>query len=204
MGDVPGRVAGGRIDFHAPLRFGEHATRRSRIATVEEKTGRSGRLVFVTLEHVISAGGAPRLTETQTVVYRAAPEPGAAAPEGPEIEERAEFSREVDPDTVLLFRYSALIFFGHRIHYDLPYTREVEGHPDLLVHGPLTATLLTDLGLTRLEGRRLTGLSIRALQPLYAGRPFTLEGRESGGGLRLWARSPGGRAAMRVDLELSE
>ncbi len=199
---LPRRMwAGGGVRITAPLRIGDHVRKTSTIRAIKETSGRSGRLCFVTLDHAFTVGGAHRLTETQTIVYRKPPQPGAPPPAGTPAPGDATFGRAVQPDTVLLFRYSALIFYGHKIHYDAPYTRQVEGYPGLLVHGPLTATLLIELGLSQASGRELEDVQIRAMSPLFAQDPFRLKGRhEPDGGITLWARTPEGMTAMTVTL----
>jgi 3-methylfumaryl-CoA hydratase len=202
---LPRRMwAGGRISIEAPLRLGEEVEKLSTIRSIEEKSGRSGRLCFVTVDHDFSVAGEHRLRETQKIVYREPPAPGSAPPPGQPAPGDAEFSRVVTPDPVMLFRYSALIFYGHRIHYDIDYSREVEGYPGLVVHGPLTATLLVDLGLDHLDGRRLAAFDIRAMRPLFAPTPFTLEGRKTETGATLWARTPDGDTAMVVTLHAAD
>jgi 3-methylfumaryl-CoA hydratase len=201
---LPRRMwAGGRVEIAKPLLLGETAERHSTIRKIEEKTGRSGRLCFVTLDHDFSVAGEHRLRETQTIVYREMPDPDAPAPPLRPAPETCAFSRTVTPDPVLLFRYSALIFFGHRIHYDADYTLREEGYPGLVFHGPLTATLLVELGLAHLPGARLTGFDIRALAPLFVTAPFRLEGRRTATGADLWARTPDGGIAMTVTLQVA-
>ena len=202
---LPRRMwAGGRIEIAAPLRIGEVAERTSTVADVTLKEGRSGRLGFVTVEHAFSVDGAPRLTETQTIVYRAPPAPGAPLPAGPPAPDDAEWRREIVPDPVLLFRYSALIGIAHRIHYDADYARDVEGYPGLLVHGPLTATLLAREGLAHAGGRAPAALEIRATAPLFAGGAVALEGKHDGRRQHLWARTPEGASAMSVTIEYAD
>lgn len=199
---LPRRMwAGGRVSIDAPLRLGETVEKTSTIRAIEEKNGRSGRLCFVTVDHDFSVGGAHRLRETQNIVYRAPPTPGSTPPPGKPAPDDAHFTQVVTPDPVLLFRYSALIFYGHRIHYDADYTRNIEGYPDLVVHGPLIATLLIQLGLEHLGHSRLTAFDIRAMAPLFADAPFTLEGRLTPEGAALWARRPDDTIAMTVTLE---
>jgi 3-methylfumaryl-CoA hydratase len=199
---LPRRMwAGGRITIDAPLRLGETVEKVSTIRAIKEKTGRSGRLCFVTVDHDFTVDGEHRMRETQNIVYR---EPGGAARPGEPAPEDAEFSRVVTPDPVLLFRYSALIFYAHRIHYDLDYTREVEDYPGLVAHGPLTATLLVELGLTHFGGRPLAAIDIRAMQPLFAPDPYTLAGRRTESGATLWARTPDGATAMTLTLHAAE
>ncbi|SIT13232.1 3-methylfumaryl-CoA hydratase [Roseivivax lentus] len=198
---LPRRMwAGGRVTIDAPLRLGERAQKVSSIRAIEEKTGRSGRLCFVTVDHDFSVAGVHRLRETQNIVYRDPPAPGSPTPPGTPAPDDAEFRQVITPDPVLLFRYSALIFYGHRIHYDADYARDVEGYPGLVVHGPLTATLLVQLGLKHMDGRRLTAFDIRAMAPLFDTAPFTLEGRRTETGVTLWARTPEDTLAMTVTL----
>jgi 3-methylfumaryl-CoA hydratase len=199
---LPRRMwAGGRVTVEKPLLLGEEVEKRSTIRAVEEKTGRTGRLCFVTVDHDFSVAGEHRLRETQKIVYREAPAAGAPPPAGTPAPQDATFSRTITPDPVLLFRYSALIFYGHRIHYDADYTREEEGYPGLVVHGPLIATLLVGLGLERLGARQLHSFDIRAMSPLFVTAPFTLEGRDTDEGATLWARTPDGDVAMTVSLQ---
>jgi len=198
---LPRRMwAGGNVTIEKPLRLGEEVEKTSTIRAIDEKNGRSGRLCFVTVDHDFAVAGEHRLRETQQIVYREAPAEGAKAPAGTPAPDDATFSRTITPDPVLLFRYSALIFYGHRIHYDADYTRTQEGYPGLVVHGPLVATLLVRLGLERLGERRLKSFDIRAMSPLFDTAPFTLEGRDTDDGATLWARSPAGDLAMTVTL----
>ncbi|MCE8009648.1 MaoC family dehydratase N-terminal domain-containing protein [Aestuariivita sp.] len=199
---LPRRMwAGGRVSIQAPLRLGETVQKTSTIRAIKDKTGRSGRLCFVTVDHDFSVGGAHRLRETQNIVYRAPPAPDMAPPPGTPAPDDATFRRRITPDPVLLFRYSALIFYGHRIHYDLDYTRLTEGYPGLVVHGPLTATLLVDLAMEQLGLRQPRAFDISAMAPLFGPEPFWLEGRETEDGLFLWARGPDDTLAMTVTLE---
>ncbi|MFL6697874.1 MAG: MaoC family dehydratase N-terminal domain-containing protein, partial [Vitreoscilla sp.] len=143
---LPRRMwAAGRLQFHGPLRVGETVTRSSEITDVQAKDGKSGPLVFVTLRHELASGGALAVTEEQDIVYRGHPLAGSAPPAMKPAPLEAAWRREIHPDPVLLFRYSALTFNGHRIHYDRPYATGIEGYPGLVVHGPLLATLLADL-----------------------------------------------------------
>jgi len=201
---LPRRMwAGGRVTIKKPLLLGEEVEKTSTIREVEEKNGRTGRLYFVTVDHDFAVAGEHRLRETQKIVYREAPTPGTSPPSGIQAPQDATFSRSVTPDPVLLFRYSALIFYGHRIHYDADYTRAEEGYPGLVVHGPLIATLLVQLGLGQLGARKLRSFDIRAMSPLFGIAPFTLEGRNTADGADLWARTPDGNTAMTVTLHAS-
>jgi 3-methylfumaryl-CoA hydratase len=206
-GALPRRMwAGSRLTFHAPIPLGEEIVRRSTILSVEPKTGRSGEMVFVTVEHAVSAAGELAVREEQDIVYREAPKLGAAPPPPAETLPEAEWTQRITPDPVLLFRYSALTYNAHRIHYDRDYARAEEGYPGLVVHGPLIATLLLDHYLRRHSKARITGFSFRALTPLFDIAPFDLNGRETNGGAELWTSGQDGRIAMkaRVTIETKD
>lgn len=197
--ELPRRMwAGSRIRYLADLPVGCVARRASRILKVTSKVGRAGALCFVTVEHSIAHEGIECIREEQDIVYREATPPGSAAPREPERhDDQATWTEAFEADTTLLFRYSALTFNGHRIHYDLPYACEEEGYPGLVVHGPLTATLLQRFAVEHGGGRRLAEFSFRGVTSLFADRAFQLEGREDGdSGLVLWARGPQGELAM--------
>ncbi len=192
---LPRRMwAGGRLTFHHPLRLGQSVTRTSQVVAVSEKSGARGALVFVTLRHSLVNAEGLAIEEEQDLVYReaaATPRPAAlAAPVPP-----ADWRLPVPTDPTLLFRYSAITFNGHRIHYDLPYATEVEGYPGLVVQGPLTATLLLDTWL-RQSGRVARSYSFRGQAPLFGGDTLVLCGRGTDGGGELWAEGPGGYVAM--------
>jgi 3-methylfumaryl-CoA hydratase len=203
---LPRRMwAGGRLTFHAPLEVGEQATRTSTIANIEDKTGRSGRLVFVTVQHTIEVGGELKLEEEHDIVYRDAPQEGAR-PQQPQLAPEGEtWRRTIDADAVMLFRYSALTFNGHRIHYDYPYVTQVEGYPGLVVHGPLIATLLADLVRREQPDATLQSFAFRALRPTFSGQPFTVCGRPSADGktIDLWAKDHEGYLTMRATAALA-
>jgi 3-methylfumaryl-CoA hydratase len=197
--------AGSRIRYLAGLPVDALAARRSRIQKIENKTGKSGALVFLTVEHTISSDGVPCIIEEQDVVYREATATGVASTSPVTASTSApksfdgvpEWSSRFEPDTTLLFRYSALTFNGHRIHYDQAYAQDVEGYPDLVVHGPLTATLLQQFAVAHGAGRSLARFDFRGVHPLFVGRAFQLEGRRSDEAtLALWARGPDGELAM--------
>ena len=203
---LPRRMwAGGRLTFHAPLKVGEHAKRISTIANIEDKTGRSGRLVFVTVQHAIEAGGELKLEEEHDIVYRDAPQEGARPPQAALAPEGESWRRTIDADAVMLFRYSALTFNGHRIHYDYPYVTEVEGYPGLIVHGPLIATLLVDLVRREQPNAVLQSFAFKALRPTFAGHPFTVCGKPSADGktIDLWAKDHEGYLTMRATAALA-
>ncbi len=206
---LPRRMwAGVRMRFDRPLRVGETATRVSTVADVTPKTGRTGTLCFVTVRHEISGEAGLATLEEHTTVYRgdaagAAARPGAAAP--PQVPE-AVWSREVDPTTVLLFRYSALTMNSHRIHYDRDYVTGAEGYPGLLVHGNLTATLLLDLFRRARPHAALRTFAVRALAPLFDGAPFTVAGAPGPGPGegRLWALTPAGGLAQSAEIAFED
>lgn len=200
---LPRRMwAGSRITFHAPLPLETDVMRRSTIENVEEKAGRSGRLVFVTVRHEIFASGEPVLTDCHDLVFREAPGKEPAAPPRGEPAPAAgiSMSRAVTPDPVMLFRYSALTFNGHRIHYDHDYVRNVEGYPGLVVHGPLTATLLLDLYSRHRPDAVVSAFEFRGVSPLFDTGSFMLLGVERDDGADLYAVDGGGHVAMKARL----
>jgi len=195
---LPRRMwAGSRIRYLSDLAIGSAAVRRSNILKVANKTGKRGSLCFVTVENVTCSDGRECIVEEQDIVYKEATAPGTPAPSPTPHEDTPAWTRVVAPDTTLLFRYSALTFNGHRIHYDQAYARDVEGYPDLVVQGPLTATLLQGFAVEHAGGRQLAGFDFRGVNPLFVDRPFTLEGRQADdGALAVWARGPDGELAM--------
>jgi len=202
---LPRRMwAGSVLRFHEPIPLSAVMERRSSIADVAAKTGRSGALVFVKVRHEITVAGRLALEEQQDIVYRDMPEPNRShrptdSPAPPA--HGAEFMREVTPDSVLLFRYSALTFNAHRIHYDLPYCQTVEGYPGLVVHGPLIAILLLDHFLQHDARRRLRGFRFRAERPSFDTAPFRLCMARTTAGADLWATDTDGRETMRATAE---
>lgn len=198
---LPRRMwAGGRLQWHAPLQIGEGVRRTSRIASVTHKAGRSGDLVFVLVQHEVSVGQQVVLTEEQDLVYRAPPRPGDPPPPPQAAPDDAVWKREIRPDPVLLFRYSALTFNGHRIHYDRSYATEVEAYPGLVVHGPLIATLLMDLIRRERPDAAVCSFSFRAVRPLYDLHVFHVCGKPSpdGKSAHLWAEDNDGGLAMQA------
>jgi 3-methylfumaryl-CoA hydratase len=189
--------AGSQIEFVEPLRLGQTISRNSRIMDVRLKEGRSGSLVFVDVCHEISADGRLAVVDHHNIVYRDMPksdEPvsaGIAPPDSPT------WLRRIEPDDVLLFRYSALTFNGHRIHYDRRYVTTIEGYPGLIVHGPLIATLLLDLLRRELPLAQVKGFTFKALKPLFDIAPFEVCGRMlDNKTVKLWAQSSDGYLAM--------
>lgn len=204
---LPRRMwAGSRIAFHAPVPIGATMTQQSTIGAVEAKSGASGDMVFVTVRHEISADAKLSIREEQDIVYREPPKgtaPSASQRSRAADEERKpEWTRTVTPDSVQLFRFSALTFNSHRIHYDREYCRRVEGYPGLVVHGPYTATLLVDHFLRHHPGARIGKLQFRAQRPLFDVAPFHLCGRNSDdSGVELWVRGPSGETAMTMRID---
>jgi 3-methylfumaryl-CoA hydratase len=207
---LPRRMwAGGRIWFPGELRIGDKAVRRSTVKDVAFKEGKSGRLVFVLVEHRIQAGGQDVIVEEHDIVYRDMPaadaDPKAAGPAEKPAPQGAEWERKVLPDEAMLFRYSALIFNAHRIHYDREFTQQDEGYPNLIIHGPLIAALLMDLGHREMsaKGQRMTRFAYRAVQPSFTdGREMTFQGKLTGDhSADLWALQQDGWLAMQADAD---
>ena len=199
---LPRRMwAGSDLTFHAPLHVGDAVSRVSTIDSVAGKSGRSGALVFVKVRHEItrSTDGVRAITEFHDIVYRDAPREGESSAPPQPAPGAAAFERRWVPDDVLLFRYSALTFNAHRIHYDRRYATQVEGYPGLVVHGPLIATLLLDLLRDQVPERRVTRFTFRALRPLFDTEAFTVCGAPMPDGtFDLWAQDAAGGLAMRA------
>jgi 3-methylfumaryl-CoA hydratase len=193
---LPRRMwAGGELEFLEPLRVGDEVTRNSRIADVTMKTGSTGALCFVSVEHVITTPRGTAIRERQDIVYReistASPpaKPAALSP-------AAQHSVSHMADPVLLFRYSALTFNGHRIHYDRDYVTKVEGYPGLIFHGPMQAALLVEFA-AKLRGTAPRKFSYRGLQPLFEGSEFSINANESDTGMELWTANAAGQPTMK-------
>ncbi len=196
---LPRRMwAGSQFEFHAPLCAGQTVERRSTIASVNAKDGRTGPLVFVKVRHDYHADGAAAssVTEFHDIVYRALRQPGDVDPPAQAAPADAEWSHDWHPDEVMLFRYSALTFNGHRIHYDRRYVTEVEGYPGLVVHGPLIATLLMDLLRRHLPQDQVATFNFKAVRPTFDGHPMRVNGRRDGQAVRLWAQDHEGWLTM--------
>lgn len=195
---LPRRMwAGSRVRFVAPLHIGQQVSRRSEILSVEPKSGKQGKLVFVTVRHVLSNEAGVAIDEEQDIVYREPPASSVKPPALPTDAKQAEWGDTLTPDPVMLFRYSALTYNAHRIHYDLPYARDVESYPGLVVQGPMTATLLLT-AFQRRSGARIKTFRFRGQSPLFADRPLRICGKANGtpGAHDLWAEGPGGYTAM--------
>jgi len=195
---LPRRMwAGSRFTFHHPLRIGETVSKTSTVQKVDHKSGRSGDLVFVTVAHRLENDAGVAIDEEHDIVYRdmpsvtTTPVVPAQAPEG------SDFHRDVDPNSVLLFRYSALTFNGHRIHYDQPFCTTTEGYAGLVVHGPLLATLLIDLLRRQVPDAWVKTFEFRAMAPVFDIHRFSVHGQDLGkGAFRLWIRRDDGALAM--------
>jgi 3-methylfumaryl-CoA hydratase len=207
---LPRRMwAGSRVQWLAPLSVGDRIERVSKIESVTHKAGRTGDLIFVLVKHAISNQHGLALIEEHDIVYRDAPGPDdkpvapTPAPTG------ATWSKTITPDDVLLFRYSALTFNGHRIHYDRKYVTEVEGYPGLIVHGPLIATLLVDLVRQSIPGCRLKSFEFRAIRPTFDINAFKvsakpdLEKDPSGKTISIWAEDDEGWLTMQATAVLA-
>ncbi len=197
---LPRRMwAGGRFAFRSALRVGDDVVRTSTVEDVVAKDGRTGPLVFVTVRHEVHRDGAadPALIEHHDIVYRAEKRPDEVEPPPTAAPAGARWRRRVVPDDVLLFRYSALTFNGHRIHYDRRYATEVEGYPGLVVHGPLLATLLLDLLRRNAPDADVAGFRFRAVRPTFDLHPFQVNGEPGDHGtVHLWSHDHAGRLTM--------
>lgn len=199
---LPRRMwAGGAFKFHDNIRIGDTVSRKSTIKDVALKQGRTGPLCFVTVEHEICSNGRLALTERQDIVYRdVAPQGQGAASVAAEPAPSAQQSRQIEPTATLLFRYSAMTFNGHRIHYDRPYVTEVEGYPGLMVHGPMQATMLCQMAAD-LRGATPKMFSFRSLSPLFDTDGFTINATNHGDGMTLWTSRIGGPVAMEANAQ---
>jgi 3-methylfumaryl-CoA hydratase len=185
MPDRRRMFAGGRVEVRDPLRVGDVVTRRSSLVSATPKSGRSGAMVLVTVRHEFLRDGGAAIVEEQDFAYRSQPAgaerglaPTAAAP-ATEVR-RGEWHLSLDPDERLLFRFSALTYNTHRIHYDHPYVTGVEGYPGLVVHGPLLALLLLELPRRFAPERRVAGFAYRLRRPAFAGAPVVADGDATG------------------------
>jgi 3-methylfumaryl-CoA hydratase len=196
---LPRRMwAGSRFAFDGePLRVGETIRRASKIKSVEPKSGSTGSMVFVTVEHTVSGARGPSFVEEHDIVYREAAKPGEKQREPKPAPADATWSRKIMADPVLLFRFSALTFNGHRIHYDQPYVTGTEGYPGLIVHGPLLGMLQIELARRSNLSKVVKGFEFRALNPVYAGAAFSvLARRDADGGVTTWIADRNGGLAQ--------
>ena len=198
---LPRRMwAGSDFTFHQPLLVGDALVRTSTIVDVKEKSGRTGNLIFVKVRHEIRRNGNSEvaLTEHHNIVYRDAPQPTDVAPAPASAPAASTWSRAIKADDVLLFRYSALTFNGHRIHYDRKYVTEVEAYPGLIVHGPLIATLLMDLLRRHMPAAQVAKFEFKAIRPTFDIHPFSVHGEPAPDGktVHLWGRDHAGWHTM--------
>ena len=197
--ELPRRMwAGGRLTFHRELKAGDLAEKTSTIKSVIPKEGSSGALVFVTVEHQVTNANGLCITEEHDIVFRAAPtsDSGAQKKLQPAPTD-GQWDETVTPDPVLLFRYSALTFNGHRIHYDRDYCLNEEGYPGLIVHGPLLGTLLMRLAVKNMGGRALKKFSFRNYSPIFDTAPFKITGKAGNqGDCTVWVAGPEGELAV--------
>jgi 3-methylfumaryl-CoA hydratase len=194
---LPNRMwAGGDVQFHAALPLGAEVRKRSSIQSVEHKQGRSGELVFVTVLHEVLHEGAVAVSETHDIVYKG-PTPSGAVAASPQMPSPTH-SKFFIPTSTTLFRYSALTFNGHRIHYDVDYCRDVEGYANLVVHGPLNATLLAGYA-QEIAGKPLKQFCYRGLQPSLIGQELSVNAAPDGEGLCVWTGLPGAAVSMRAE-----
>ena len=202
---LPRRMfAGERVRLHRPLRIGESVRREIELADLSAKTGGTGTLVFSTVVGRVSGADGVALEDERRTVFREEVKVGERnqAPRREPAPADVAWRRTITPDPVLLFRFSALTFNSHRIHYDRSWATEVEGYPGLVVHGPLTTTLLVDFARDHNPGRRVLAYGTQARAPLFDTAPFELRGRPTPNGCECWAVTPEGTVAMSADIEL--
>ena len=198
---LPRRMfAGSHMDFVGDIRIGETLTRTQEITSVKPKEGKTGKLLFVSVQETYSGATGVEMVQKNDIVYREAPKDGANTPPPPKpAPTNAQWQRTIDPDPVMLFKYSAVTFNGHRIHYDRTYAMNEEGYPGLVVHGPLIGTLLMDLCRRERPDDKLATFSFRAVAPLFDIAPFTVNGAPKDGDndtWSLWAANDQGHLCM--------
>ena len=195
---LPRRMwAGGEIEFLEPLCVGDESTRTSRIADVQMKTGSTGTLCFVSVEHSISSPRGTAIRERQDIVYREMTTSAPATAKAPPPPPKAQLREAQVSDPVLLFRYSALTFNGHRIHYDRDYVTKVEGYPGLIFHGPMQAAFIVELAAKLHGGTAPKKFVYRGVQPLFEGSEFSVNANETGDGMELWTANSAGQPTMK-------
>ncbi len=204
---LPKRMrAGGRINIKEPLLVGDRAKRVSTIRDIVYKEGRRGALVFVTVRLEIMVGSTCRIVEEQDIVYHdiSSSRSKNSPPSSHPVPAEPQWSHTVTPDPVLLFRFSALTFNSHRIHYDRDYAMQEEGYPGLVVQAPLVAIMLLDLLHSNVPASAIANIHFRALQPLFDTASFQLQGRRDGSDVLLWAVDATGNAALTAEVKLNE
>ena len=190
--------AGGDLEFLDTLRVGDEAKRVSRIADVTVKTGSSGTLCFVSVEHIVTTSRGTAIRERQDIVYREMGGEKAATTRSNVPSPRLAQHRETHmADAVLLFRYSALTFNGHRIHYDRDYVTKVEGYPGLVFHGPLQAAFIVELAAKLRGGEPPKQFSYRGVQPLFEGSDFSVNANDNSDAMELWTANSQGQPTMK-------
>jgi len=189
--------AGGELEFFDALRVGDAMTRTSRISDVTMKTGSTGALCFVSVDHQITTPRGTAIRERQDIVYRDGSTAQASAPAKPGAPPAAQHRESHMADPVLLFRYSALTFNGHRIHYDRDYVTKVEGYPGLIFHGPMQAAFLVEFAAKLHRGAAPKKFSYRGVQPLFEGGEFSINANENGTSMELWAANSAGQPTMK-------
>jgi 3-methylfumaryl-CoA hydratase len=203
---LPRRMFGGfRTTYHRPLILGEMMRREARIADIQIKQGSSGTLVICTVRHTFHGECGLAIEEDHDYIYRGNPPADAKSGSGgtsrtAAAPEKPQWSKQVVPDPLMLFRYSAVTFNGHRIHYDRTYATETEGYPALVVHGPLIATLLAELALENNPGRTFRRFDFQASAPLFDDAPFTVAGKPTDDGCSLWSLTPAGSCSSRASV----
>lgn len=203
---LPRRMwAGGRLEWHQPLEIGQPIKRISTIQSVSHKAGRSGDLVFVLVRHEIYGPDGLALSEEHDIVYRPMASDNDKPVDPTPGQTESQWQKTIVPDEVLLFRYSALTFNGHRIHYDRKYVIEEEGYPGLVVHGPLIATMLVDLFRQSMPGKSLSKFEFRAIRPTFDIHPFVVKGlpQSDGKTVKLWAEDHEGWLTMQATATLA-
>lgn len=201
---LPRRMwAGGRLNYYQDIPIGGKVRKTSKIKSIKFKQGQSGELCFVTVEHRYVHQATTCLVEEHDIVYRQQSLPGGAAKKPQQAEMQAQWSRKITPSSVMMFRYSALTFNGHRIHYDRDYCRDVENYPGLVFHGPLTATLLLDLAIANNPQKILKSFEFRAVSPVFDTAPFTIRGENTGKTSELQAVLDDGVLAMTAQATFS-
>ena len=204
---LPRRMwAGGEMVFSAPLLIGAQVTRKSVIEDITQKQGSTGGLCFVTVRHEISSDGALAISERQDIVYRDPPARTSSSHSDQPTKQSATaepvpagaHTRHIEPTSTMLFRYSAITFNGHRIHYDAPYARDVEGYEGLVVHGPMQATFMAHLA-AEVKGKPPKSFTYRGRSPLFVGKPFTVNAIKTDNGMSLWTAATDDHVAMQSE-----
>ena len=202
---LPRRMwAGSQVQFHSEIEIGKELVRRSTIESIKETSGRSGALTFVKIRHEIRSDHCPAITEIQDIVYREAAKPGDTQVSAPASESPGDYHQEITADSRLLFRYSALTFNAHRIHYDYQYATQTEGYPNVIVHGPLLATLMLELLCFNFPEEVLKYFEFRALSPIFGDSRFSVHGSnpDSEGNVTLWIANHAGQLCMQGEAKI--